>query len=145
MATDVDAMTGVEVIEREECVRLLAGEEIGRVGFVNGSTPEILPVNYALDGDAVVFATASGSKLRCADRGPITFEVDHLDTATRSGWSVVVHGDAHEVTDLDAPRFVEVVRSLVLHPWARGERSHFVRIEPRVITGRRVGRCCTRT
>lgn len=139
MAIDVDAATGIEMIDREECVRLLAGEEIGRVGFVNGSTPEILPVNYALDGEAVVFATASGSKLRCADRGAITFEVDHLDAATRSGWSVVIHGHAHEVTDLDAPRFVEAVRHLALHPWAPGERSHFIRIEPRVVTGRRVG------
>ena len=54
----VDARTGLEVIDPDECRRLLAGDEIGRLAIINGATPAVFPVNYALDGDTVVFRTA---------------------------------------------------------------------------------------
>jgi hypothetical protein len=135
-----DALTALEIIERDECLRLMMTEEVGRVAFVHGGVAEVLPVNYVLDGDAVVFATAPGAKLTSAERGPVTFEVDRVDRATRSGWSVVVHGRADEVTDYDDPAVVDRLRALPLHPWAGGERAHLLRIAPRTITGRRVGR-----
>jgi Pyridoxamine 5'-phosphate oxidase len=64
----VDARTGIRWIEEPECLRLLAARQVGRLGFVLGGGPEVLPINYVLDGDAVVFATAEGSKLRGATR-----------------------------------------------------------------------------
>ncbi|HZQ28319.1 MAG TPA: pyridoxamine 5'-phosphate oxidase family protein [Acidimicrobiales bacterium] len=131
--------TGIEQIDRDECVRLLTSGEVGRFGFVSGGMPEILPVNYTMDGDAVVFATATGTKLWGATRGPVVFEIDGIDPTTRSGWSVVVHGLAMEVTDLEAPALIERVRALAPNPWAGGDRPHLVRIAPRTITGRRVG------
>jgi nitroimidazol reductase NimA-like FMN-containing flavoprotein (pyridoxamine 5'-phosphate oxidase superfamily) len=131
--------TGIEIIFRDECMRLLATEEVGRVAFVNGGQADVLPVNYALDGDTVVFTTAPGSKLGAAGRASVTFEVDRVDPTTRSGWSVVVHGFAHEVTVLDGPGQLEKLRSLPLHPWAGGSRHHLVRITSREVTGRRVG------
>lgn len=137
--TLLDARTQIEIIDRAECLRLLATQEVGRIGFVNGATPEILPVNYALDGDAVVFASATGTKLWSAPRGTVSFEVDHLDAASRSGWSVVIHGVAQEITNLDSPGLVARVRALSLHPWAGGDRPHLIRIAPRTMTGRRVG------
>lgn len=59
--------------------------------------------DVALDGDAVVFATAPGYKLNGVSRSTGAFEVDCVDAATRSGWSVVVHALAQEITDADAP------------------------------------------
>lgn len=135
----LDSRTHIEIIDRDECIRLLATREVGRIGFVKGGAAEILPVNYARDGDAVVFATAPGAKLSSAERGTITFEVDNLDAGARSGWSVVIHGLAHEITSLDSPGLVDRLRALPLHPWAGGERPHLVRIAPRTVTGRRVG------
>jgi nitroimidazol reductase NimA-like FMN-containing flavoprotein (pyridoxamine 5'-phosphate oxidase superfamily) len=133
-----DERTGIEMIMRDECVRLLAGEVVGRLGFNLGGSPEILPVNYVLDGEAVVFRTASGSKFEGAGRGPVVFEVDRIDRETRSGWSVLVHGDAHEVTVFDNPELHARVLELPIDPWARGAKPHLVRIAPRSITGRRV-------
>jgi nitroimidazol reductase NimA-like FMN-containing flavoprotein (pyridoxamine 5'-phosphate oxidase superfamily) len=69
----------------------------------------------------------------------VTFEVDRVDPMTRSGWSVVVHGFAQEVTVLDGPGHLEKLRGLPLHPWAGGDRHHLVRITAREVTGRRVG------
>jgi nitroimidazol reductase NimA-like FMN-containing flavoprotein (pyridoxamine 5'-phosphate oxidase superfamily) len=131
--------SGIEQIDRDECIRLLADCQVGRRGFVSGGQAEILPVNFALDGDAVVFATATGTKLWGSTRAPVVFEVDGIDPASRSGWSVVVHGLAAEVTDLEAPALVERVRAVAPNPWAGGDRPHLVRIAARTITGRQVG------
>jgi nitroimidazol reductase NimA-like FMN-containing flavoprotein (pyridoxamine 5'-phosphate oxidase superfamily) len=84
-------------IPPSECIHLLATMTVGRLGFVHEGGPEVLPVNYVLDGDAVVFATNTGMKLWGSTRGRVVFEVDQTDPVTRSGWSVVVHGLAQEV------------------------------------------------
>ena len=71
--------------------------------------------------------TDAGSKLRGLVDGPtVCFEVDGADPVTRSGWSVMVKGPAIELTtgsDLaDAAQ-------LPLEYWARGEKSHWIRID----------------
>jgi nitroimidazol reductase NimA-like FMN-containing flavoprotein (pyridoxamine 5'-phosphate oxidase superfamily) len=131
--------TGVEVIPTDGCLALLATEEIGRLGVVVGGQPHVVPVNYALDGDAVVFRSADGTKLDGASRSSVVFEVDHFDRDTRSGWSVIVHGRAEEVTSLSDPALVSRVARLDVQPWADFPKDHVVRIVPRSITGRRVG------
>ncbi len=134
----VDSRTGLVVLERDEAVRLLTTQEIGRLGFVSGGSMEVLPVNYVMDGDAVVFATAAGVKLSRAVGASVVFEVDHTDPVTRSGWSVVLRGIAAEVTEFDRRELVARVRSLPLQPWAQHPKPHLVRIEPVGISGRRV-------
>jgi hypothetical protein len=64
--------------------------------------------------------------------------VDQLDPANRSGWSVVVHGWAQEVTDYDSTELVGRVRSLALSPWAEFDNPHLVRVASHTMTGRRV-------
>jgi uncharacterized protein len=136
----VDAHSNIEIVDRGECLRLLGTEEVGRVAFATGAgAADILPINYVVDGDAVVFATAAGSKLTSAERGSLTFEADHTDASTRSGWSVVIHGFAQVITNFDRPELVERLRALPINPWAGGDRPHLVRIAPGTITGRRVG------
>jgi nitroimidazol reductase NimA-like FMN-containing flavoprotein (pyridoxamine 5'-phosphate oxidase superfamily) len=134
----VDERTGVEIIEREECLRLLGREVIGRIGFVDRGQPEVLPVNYVLDGEDVVFRTAEGTKLRTLGRAAVVFEVDRVDPADRSGWSVVVHGVAEQITVFDRVELRARAAALPIDPWAPGEKPHLVRIVPRTITGRRV-------
>jgi nitroimidazol reductase NimA-like FMN-containing flavoprotein (pyridoxamine 5'-phosphate oxidase superfamily) len=135
----VDDRTGTEAIAREECLELLADEVVGRIGFVVSGRAEVLPVNYVLDGEAVVFRTAAGSKRDGVVRAPVVFEVDRFDRAARSGWSVIVHGQAQEVTPFDSVELRERVAALPVDPWASGEKRHLVRVVPGSITGRRVG------
>ena len=137
----VDQKSHIEVIDRDECVKLLGTQQVGRLGFVNGGTAEVLPVNYAMDGETVVFITAPGTKLASAERGTLTFEVDDTNTATRSGWSVIVHGFGEEIGPYTAPDVIDRLRALSLHPWAESaDRTHLVRVVPTSISGRRVGR-----
>ena len=133
-----DDRTGIEVIDPDLCRRLLAADEVGRLAVVSGGAPVILPVNYVLDGDNIVFRTAPGSKLDAAGRSPGCFEIDAFDRTTRHGWSVVVSGRLEEVDEY-SPRELARLRSLKVSPWAAGERDHWLRLVPSRITGRRVG------
>jgi len=132
-----DARTGIEMLDRDHCLRLLANDEVGRLAVISGGAPVILPVNYAMDGEAVVVRTAAGTKLD-AVATPACFEIDAFDRSTRHGWSVVVSGRLEEV-DGYASRDLARLRSLGVSPWAEGERDHFLRLVPSRITGRRVG------
>ncbi len=132
-----DLTSGLEMLDREECLRLLATQEIGRLAFVIGGHPDVLPVNYSLDGDAIVIRTDSGRKLEGVSRSAVAFEVDEIDRTRHAGWSVVVHGMAQEVTPYDRQDVVQRMAGLPLHPWA-GEKVHTVRLAPTSISGRRI-------
>ena len=96
----------------------------------------VLPVNYAMDGEQIVFRTAAGSKLTAAvRRAPVTFEIDHADTAFQTGWSVMVSGFADEAIEAE---HIARLEALPLRSWAPGEKDHWVVIAPESITGRRV-------
>lgn len=130
---------GLEVLDKDTCWELLEGEPVGRIGFGDGTQPVILPVNHAVHDGNIYFRTASGSKLDFARRtpgAPVAFEVDAYDAAERVGWSVLVKGTAHPVTD---GVLQERLGRLPLTPWAEtASRDEWIEIQPDTITGRRV-------
>lgn len=127
---------GLEVLEPSESLRLLSGARIGRIIFTDQALPAVQPVNFVLDGDAVLLRTTSGSKLDAAARNAIVaFEVDDIDCEFQHGWSVTVIGHAELVTD---PVEIGRLQTLPLHSWAAGEQSHFVRVQMEIIQGRRI-------
>jgi uncharacterized protein len=128
---------GLAVLPRDECLDRLRHTRVGRVAFVENGEPVILPVNHEIDGETIVFRTASGSKLAAAaSESPVAFEVDGFDADRRAGWSVVVRGTAALITD-DAE--VRRLRTLGVWPWAdAAERPHWVRVRPYEITGRQI-------
>ena len=128
----------MEWIDRAECLQLLAGDEVGRLAIGGAVSPLIIPVNYVLDGEAIVMATNPGTKLDAAGRGRACFEIDAFDRATRTGWSVIVQGPLEEVTPYDHTT-LERVRSLPLLPWA-GEKDHWLRLVASHVSGRRIVR-----
>lgn len=132
----IDPRTGIEILDRAECLRLLASEVVGRVAVVDGDRPVVLPVNYAMDGDDVVFRTAEGTKLDAAVRGAtVSFEIDHADRIYQTGWSVLVSGRAELVTDAAE---LARVRRLPLRPWSTHDASNWIVIRAEEITGRRI-------
>jgi hypothetical protein len=70
----------LEVLTREECLRLVATLPVGRIA-VNGvgGPPHVVPVNYVLDGDVIVFRTDPGTKLSALRKRPVTFQTDLID------------------------------------------------------------------
>jgi nitroimidazol reductase NimA-like FMN-containing flavoprotein (pyridoxamine 5'-phosphate oxidase superfamily) len=130
-----DGRTGLELLPPAECWRLLGAARFGRVGLVVDGEPVILPVNHAVDGRAVVFRTAGGTKLSTMTSWPtVAFEADGAD-ADGLAWSVLVSGRAERVTDGAEVRALD---ALELHTWAPGHKLHWVRIVPRRVTGRRL-------
>ncbi|MFB4320598.1 pyridoxamine 5'-phosphate oxidase family protein [Actinomadura sp. 21ATH] len=127
---------GLEILDAEECRSLLAAASLGRIVFTDRALPAIQPVNFAFTGDDVVVRTSASSRLAAAaGDAVVAFEIDDFDATDRSGWSVVVVGRAHAVTD---SADLAALRDLPLHPWAPGERDHFLRIRADIITGRRI-------
>jgi nitroimidazol reductase NimA-like FMN-containing flavoprotein (pyridoxamine 5'-phosphate oxidase superfamily) len=137
-AVDVDRdWSGLEVLGIDECRRLLGSHAVGRIAFVDAGSPVILPVNYTMDGHAVVFRTAHGSKLSAAMmQRPVAFEVDDWDAMSHTGWSVLAKGIADEVLD---EAEVERRAALPVRPWSRPDlRDNWVRIMVEDLTGRRI-------
>lgn len=132
----VDRGTWMEHLSAQECWSLLAATPIGRVAVLVDSAPEIYPVHHAVDGESVVFRTNPGNKLHAVDRTPsVCFEVDGYDVDTGGGWSVLVKGKAVE---LSSAADLELSTELPLRFWGSGSKSHWIRIVPYDITGRRI-------
>jgi nitroimidazol reductase NimA-like FMN-containing flavoprotein (pyridoxamine 5'-phosphate oxidase superfamily) len=129
---------GWQELTKGECFGLLARQQVGRVAVVDDRGPVVFPVNFVLHRHMVVFRTDEGTKLDAAASGSrVAFEIDGIDAAARTGWSVVVRGEAVEVTD---PQELARLRKLPLLSWAPGARSRYVRILPAKLTGRRISR-----
>ena len=126
----------LEPLFRDECLRLLATQQVGRLGVIEGGAPMVVPVNYVLDGDEVVFRSDPGTKLTHGRRGPVCFEVDSFDEVSRTGWSVLIRGRLEEVPSLDAAVLRNHVTTLPIVPWAGGRKAHWVRLIATAITGR---------
>jgi nitroimidazol reductase NimA-like FMN-containing flavoprotein (pyridoxamine 5'-phosphate oxidase superfamily) len=127
---------GLEVLPREECLRLVTSAHIGRVAISVDALPAVFPVNYVVDDGRIVFRTAEGTKLDAATANAVVaFEVDSVDPIYHTGWSVLVQGLAREITD---PRALERARKLPLRPWANHGRDRFVQVSTDVVSGRRL-------
>jgi nitroimidazol reductase NimA-like FMN-containing flavoprotein (pyridoxamine 5'-phosphate oxidase superfamily) len=129
--------SGLEILDEDECRRLLARAEIGRIVFTHHALPAVQPVNFAVsDGDIVIRTSETSRLAKAAADTIVAFEVDEFDMAAETGWSVVAVGPARHVTD---PADAAALEALPLRSWAPGEREYFVRIRPELITGRRIG------
>ena len=73
--------------------------------------PLVFPVNYVLADESPVFRTAPGTKRRAGEGRAVCFEVDTIDPATRTGWSVMVVGWLDEVTRYDPALLAAVTAS----------------------------------
>jgi nitroimidazol reductase NimA-like FMN-containing flavoprotein (pyridoxamine 5'-phosphate oxidase superfamily) len=132
----IDPRTWMEHLSPATCWQMLASTPVGRVGVLNDSAPEIYPVNFVVDHRSIVFRTDPGSKLSGLLRSPaVCFEVDAIDPATTTGWSVLVKGRAEEVRD---PHELGRLADIHLHYWALGLKQHWVRIVADQVTGRRL-------
>ena len=134
---DMD-VNGLEVLSRAEAIALLETQEVGRLVYTRRALPAIRPVNFAVLGGAILIWTGSASSLGQAVRGAVVaFEVDELDRATRSGWSVAVTGTAQLVTD--EAQLAQARSGEGPVPWAPGVKEYLIRIPLTIVTGRWLG------
>ena len=130
--------TTFEVLSEPECRRLLAEQEVGRIGFVDGDGfPVVLPVNFVIDGDLVAVRTGLGMKMAHVPLHQVAFEVDGIDPDNQVGWSVLVQGYGQDVTDAVGRRY-EDLRRRSLVSWPPGDKAYWLTVDITNITGRRV-------
>jgi nitroimidazol reductase NimA-like FMN-containing flavoprotein (pyridoxamine 5'-phosphate oxidase superfamily) len=132
----LDDLTMLEELEPAECRRLIATQGIGRVAFVVDHEPAVLPVNFTVVNDLVVFRTALGSTFDVLVReAEVVFEVDQADPAYHSGWSVIGRGTAR---GLEGAMPQADLERLSLRPWGLATPPGWIGIHLRELTGRRI-------
>jgi nitroimidazol reductase NimA-like FMN-containing flavoprotein (pyridoxamine 5'-phosphate oxidase superfamily) len=126
----------VDRLSPAECRRLLAASAVGRLGYSTVNGPRIVPMNYTVVGERLVFRTTTDTEAgRCANGAQVAFEVDQVDESTHAGWSVLATGEADQITAREL-QFLDVYQ--VPDPWPEGERSLFLQLPLDALTGRRV-------
>jgi nitroimidazol reductase NimA-like FMN-containing flavoprotein (pyridoxamine 5'-phosphate oxidase superfamily) len=128
----------LEELSWDECFTLLGQETVGRLVYVDDLGPAAVPVNYAVAGHDIVFRSEDGSKIRGLHDHDVAFEVDRIDHAAHSGWSVLVRG-TRDVVEFE--RLAGVLKRIDGDPplpWKKGIHKIWVVITPRTVTGRRL-------
>ena len=125
----------VTVLSEDECWSLLSSTSLGRLVTVLGGKPEIFPVNFVAQRRTVLFRTAQGTKLFNAVMSDwVAFEADYHDAPLTYGWSVIIKGRAHLLSDnadiLDA-------EEAPLRSWTATLKPIYVRVIASEISGRR--------
>jgi hypothetical protein len=125
----------VEELSESACWSLLRTTSIGRLAVWVNDHPDIFPLNYAVDHGTVVFRSRAGTKVFAAlSDSPVALETDGYDVETSMAWSVVIRGNAEEIsTGQDLLDTID----LPLFPWQAGDKGRFIRILPTATSGRR--------
>ena len=121
----------VRELAPEECWEMLRGQEFGRLAFHLLDEVHLVPINYAVDGESLLFRTAEGSKLLGVEiNADVAFEIDEYDE--EHARSVVVRGRARHLPEDEEHR----IEGLPLRPWVATPKYDVVEIVPTEITGR---------
>lgn len=128
-------MDRLQPLTQDECLQLLSRGSLGRVAFTERALPAIRPVNYTLVGRQVVLRTQADGLGRRLDGQVVAFEVDEIDAATATGWSVVLMGTARLMRSPG-----ELMRQAAVQLVSMAGEGHDARvcIVPGEITGRRI-------
>ncbi len=125
-------------LSSDECYALLSDGHVGRLGVMIDGYPVIIPVNYAMDGFVIVFHSRPGNKLDHLQYANVTFQADHVDDVARTGWSVLVRGQAEVVGSHHSETIVNATAEAPVQAWVPGTEGHSVRVIPHGISGRRI-------
>jgi uncharacterized protein len=130
-----DTELTVEELSESACWGLLRTTSVGRLAVWMEDHPDIFPLNYVVDHGTVVFRSRAGAKVSGAlSDSPVALEADGYDAETAKAWSVVIRGNAEEITR--GQDLMDTI-DLPLFPWQAGDKGRFIRIIPTTTTGRR--------
>jgi hypothetical protein len=133
MMSTVDR-NGLEILERAECLRLLATATMGRLAYVHSGIPAVIPVNVALAEDTLLFRLGTGGALAAIyARQPVTLEVDAIDLDACCGWSINITGSPLEIAAATAASAGQELRS-----WLRPNATRLFRLGTEHLEGRRL-------
>lgn len=121
----------VSQLTTEQCWEMLRNEEFGRLAYHLSDEVHITSINYAIDGETLLFRTAEGSKLLgIAMNHDVAFEIDRFSDTEAA--SVIIRGTARILEEDEEHRSENVP----LRPWVPTLKYNVVEITPVEITGR---------
>jgi nitroimidazol reductase NimA-like FMN-containing flavoprotein (pyridoxamine 5'-phosphate oxidase superfamily) len=132
-----DEKTGLEVVSLSECIRYIEAQEVARIAFVAAGRVQLYPINYAWDGESIVFRCEPGGSLASSVDGEVVFEIDETNMSERQGISVIARGVPTVVDPSDTPELAARLQRLALYPWVGGKKELWLRLIPAPLTGRR--------
>lgn len=114
----------------QECWDLLRADEFGRLAYRLGDEVHLVPINYAVDGDTILFLTGEGNKLLGVTLHPeVVFEIDAYDDDRAH--SVIVRGLARRLEEDEEHR----IENIPLRPWVSTPKYNVVEIRPTQLSG----------
>ena len=123
----------VTILSVSECWDLLSTVSLGRLVTSADGQAEIFPLNFVVQNRTVLFRSASGTKLvSAAINNEVLFEADNHDGF--GGWSVIMKGTARSLRSDEERAEADQAD---LRPWIATQKSHYVRVLPLSVTGRR--------
>jgi uncharacterized protein len=133
--TDKNIVPEAEILDPDDCWRLLGETTVGRLAVIVDGHPDVFPVNFTVDNQTLVFRTGSGTKQQAIEADAVVaVEADAVSAEFGLAWSVVVKGRAEETTPT-GPAKDEIRRALF--PWQGVGQDHLFRVVPQSVTGRR--------
>jgi uncharacterized protein len=122
-----------EELSVSACREKLKTATVGRLGVSIDALPVVLPIDFAVDGNSIVFRTDPGTKLSAAmNEAVVAFEVDDYDPVAQRGWSVLVQGVARQIR---AQSRLDRARSLSLRGGGRAGDA-YIEVQMEIVTGR---------
>jgi hypothetical protein len=133
--TDKNLVPEAEVLDAEECWRLLGQTGVGRLAVIMDGHSDVFPINFAVDNQALVFRASSGTKHRAIEADDVVaVEADSVSAEFGMAWSVVVKGKAN-VDGPAGPALDKIGRALF--PWQGVGQEHMIHVTPHSVTGSR--------
>lgn len=94
-------------LDEAECRKLLAQGVVGRVAWESPNGINVLPVNYRLINDHIVFHTSdTGTLAALLEPTRVGFQVDEIDPETAVGWTLLVRGTSSSAVGLESVSWV---------------------------------------
>jgi len=116
----------VKNLELSECLKILGNHFIGRLSYIHGKSPYIVPVTYFHDKEenSIISYSAEGHKLDAMrKRDSVAFQVDVIESIQE--WhSVQVHGRFEELTGSTAEKYMRRFAEGVQETITRSKGTH---------------------
>ena len=126
----------LKVLSLAECMSLLRETKVGRIATVSNSFPVVMPVNFTIveSYGRTWFAlrTRPGNVIDQGSVQHVALQIDCIDGAHHTGWSVLVRGTLQRVS----PNTTAFRDRFDPQPWFDDDRDAWLVLEPFDITGR---------
>lgn len=107
-------------LDKKDCIELLRKNYIGRLAYIKGESPYVIPITYYYDDqtdNSIISYALEGHKIDAMRKNQsVSMEVDEIESVQK--WkSVLVHGVFEELSGIDAKKllreFSEGVKGIV--------------------------------